>query len=142
MKIIKKLLENNIQILPQVDSWEEAIKIASHPLLEKGYIEPRYIDTMISKVNELGFYIVLSEDVAMPHSRPEDGVLKMGMSLLKLNTPAKFGNNNVQIVITLAAKDNESHIDALTNLVELLNDDEKIEKIKLAKTNQEILEII
>lgn len=140
--MIKKLLENNIQILPQVDSWEEAIKIASHPLLEKGYIEPRYIDTMISKVNELGFYIVLSEDVAMPHSRPEDGVLKMGMSLLKLNTPAKFGNNNVQIVVTLAAKDNESHIDALTNLVELLNDDEKIEKIKLAKTNQEILEII
>lgn len=140
--MIKKLLENNIQILPQVDSWEEAIKIASHPLLEKGYIEPRYIDTMISKVNELGFYIVLSEDVAMPHSRPEDGVLKMGMSLLKLNTPAKFGNNNVQILITLAAKDNESHIDALTNLVELLNDDEKIEKIKLAKTTQEILEII
>ena len=140
--MIKKLLENNIQILPQVDSWEEAIEIASHPLLEKGYIEPRYIDTMISKVSELGFYIVLSEDVAMPHSRPEDGVLKMGMSLLKLNTPAKFWNNNVQIVITLAAKDNESHIDALTNLVELLNDDEKIEKIKLAKTNQEILEII
>ncbi|MHA4988070.1 PTS sugar transporter subunit IIA [Cetobacterium somerae] len=140
--MIKKLLESNIQILPQVDSWEEAIKIASRPLLEKGYIEPRYIDTMISKVNELGFYIVLSEDVAMPHSRPEDGVLKMGMSLLKLDTPAKFGNNNIQIVITLAAKDNESHIDALTNLVELLNDDEKIEKIKLAKTNQEILEII
>lgn len=140
--MIKELLESNIQILPQVDSWEEAIKIASRPLLEKGYIEPRYIDTMISKVNELGFYIVLSEDVAMPHSRPEDGVLKMGMSLLKLNTPAKFGNNNIQIVITLAAKDNESHIDALTNLVELLNDDEKIEKIKSAKTNQEILEII
>ena len=140
--MIKELLESNIQILPQVDSWEEAIKIASRPLLEKGYIEPRYIDTMISKVNELGFYIVLSEDVAMPHSRPEDGVLKMGMSLLKLDTPAKFGNNNIQIVITLAAKDNESHIDALTNLVELLNDDEKIEKIKLAKTKQEILEII
>lgn len=140
--MIKELLESNIQILPQVDSWEEAIKIASRPLLEKGYIEPRYIDTMISKVNELGFYIVLSEDVAMPHSRPEDGVLKMGMSLLKLDTPAKFANNNIQIVITLAAKDNESHIDALTNLVELLNDDEKIEKIKLAKTNQEILEII
>ena len=140
--MIKELLESNIQILPQVDSWEEAIKIASRPLLEKGYIEPRYIDTMISKVNELGFYIVLSEDVAMPHSRPEDGVLKMGMSLLKLDTPAKFGNNNIQIVITLAAKDNESHIDALANLVELLNDDEKIEKIKLAKTNQEILEII
>lgn len=140
--MIKELLESNIQILPQVESWEEAIKIASRPLLEKGYIEPRYIDTMISKVNELGFYIVLSEDVAMPHSRPEDGVLKMGMSLLKLDTPAKFGNNNIQIVITLAAKDNESHIDALTNLVELLNDDEKIEKIKLAKTNQEILEII
>lgn len=140
--MIKELLESNIQILPQVDSWEEAIKIASRPLLEKGYIEPRYIDTMISKVNELGFYIVLSEDVAMPHSRPEDGVLKMGMSLLKLDTPAKFGNNNIQIIITLAAKDNESHIDALTNLVELLNEDEKIEKIKLAKTNQEILEII
>lgn len=140
--MIKELLKSNIQILPQVDSWEEAIKIASSPLLEKGYIEPRYIDTMISKVNELGFYIVLSEDVAMPHSRPEDGVLKMGMAMLKLDKPVKFGNNDIQIVITLAAKDNESHIDALTNLVELLNDDEKIEKIKLAKTNQEILEII
>lgn len=140
--MIKELLESNIQILPQVDSWEEAIRIASRPLLEKGYIESRYIDTMISKVNKLGFYIVLSEDVAMPHSRPEDGVLKMGMSLLKLNIPTKFGNSDIQIVITLAAKDNESHIDALTNLVELLNDDKKIEKIKLAKTNQEILDVI
>lgn len=140
--MIKELLESNIQILPQVDSWEEAIRIASRPLLEKGYVESRYIDTMISKVNKLGFYIVLSEDVAMPHSRPEDGVLKMGMSLLKLNIPTKFGNSDIQIVITLAAKDNESHIDALTNLVELLNDDKKIEKIKLAKTNQEILDVI
>lgn len=140
--MIKELLGSNIQILPQVDSWEEAIKIASRPLLEKGCIEARYIDAMISKVNELGFYIVLSEDVAMPHSRPEDGVLKMGISLLKLDIPAKFGNNNIQIIITLAAKDNESHIDTLANLVELLNDDEKIKKIKLAKTNQEILDII
>ena len=140
--MIKELLKDNIQILPQVENWEKAIEIASRPLLDKGYIESKYIDTMISKVNELGFYIVLSEDVAMPHSRPEDGVLKMGLSLLKVDKPVQFGNSNIQIIITLAAKDNESHIDALTNLVELLNDDEKIEKIKLARTNQEILDII
>lgn len=139
---MKKYLKDNIKIKKEVRDWKEAIEESGKILLEKNKIEKRYIEKIIEKVKELGFYIVLSEDVAMPHSRPEDGVKELGVSLLKLDKGVKFGDTEIQIIVTLAATDNNSHIDILKDLMELFADEEKIEKIKNAKTEDEILDIV
>lgn len=140
--MLKKMLRGKIQILPEIENWEESIKLGSKPLLEEKLIEQTYVDKMIEKVKKFGFYVVLTENVAMPHSRPEDGVNETGMSLLKVDNPVKFGDSNINLIFVLAAKDNNSHIDALTNLVELLNDEEKVEEVIKAKSEEEILNLI
>ncbi|MGX6591994.1 PTS sugar transporter subunit IIA [Cetobacterium ceti] len=140
--MLKKMLRGKIQILPEIENWEESIRIGSKPLLEEKLIEQTYVDKMIEKVKKFGFYVVLTENVAMPHSRPEDGVNETGMSLLKVDNPVKFGDSNINLIFVLAAKDNNSHIDALTNLVELLNDEEKVEEVIKAKSEEEILNLI
>ena len=45
--MLKTLLTPDVvQVIPQVKDWREAIKIACQPLIDKGCIEPRYVDAI------------------------------------------------------------------------------------------------
>ncbi|HWJ78752.1 MAG TPA: BglG family transcription antiterminator [Niallia sp.] len=132
--VISDLLKQDmIQIIDQVETWEEAIRVASSPLLNIQAIEPTYIDAMIKNIETLGSYVVLAPNVAIPHARPENGVKKLSMSLLKLNKPISFSpgdpSKNVQLIFVLAAVDNHSHLKALSQLTELLEEEENIEQM-------------
>lgn len=76
--MLKELLKDNMKIVENVSNWEEALKIAAKSLVDNNNIEERYIQAIIDDVYKYGPYIVLTEGAAMPHSRPENGVLKMG----------------------------------------------------------------
>ena len=74
---------------------------------------------MIHTAEELGPYIVIAPGIAMPHSRPEDGVLKPCVALMTLSTPVNFGNEEndpVRLVFSFGAPDKEQHVEALREL--------------------------
>ena len=94
-------------------------------------------------VKELGPYIVITDGVAIPHARPEDGVIKLGYSLITLDPPINFGNPDndpVKLIVCIAAIDNNSHIDLITKLVNLINND-KLAEIINAKAIETVLKI-
>ncbi len=138
--MLKKLLNGNIQIIDKVKNWEESVIIASQPLIEKKDIEPRYVDAMISNIKEIGPYVVLMPGVAMPHSRPENGVNKTVFSFLLIREGVSYSKDKelVKLVIVLAAKDSNEHIEALTELSDLLDNEEKVNKIFEAINIEEI----
>lgn len=138
--MLKDFLKGNITLKERVINWQEAVKIAAQKLLEKRNIEENYIEKMIENINKLGPYIVLADDVAMPHSRPEDGVKKTGISLLKLNEGVSFGKGtNIRLIFILAAQDSNSHIEMITELVDMLQDEEKLVNILQSETEEEII---
>jgi mannitol operon transcriptional antiterminator len=139
------LTEKTIRFKLLVDSWEEAILEASNPLLEQGYITEGYIKAMINNVKNLGPYIVIVPSIAIPHARPEEGVKKLGMSLLCLQNPVSFSSkeeHQVRLVIVLAAIDNEMHLKALSQLITLLSDNQKVAEIMSAGSAGEVLPIL
>lgn len=140
--MLEKILDGNIQIIDSVIDWKESIKIAGKPLLEKNIIMENYINAMIESIQKLGFYVILRDNLAMPHARPEEGSIGTGVSLLKLNNPVYYGNSKVQLVFVLATKDANSHLETLMQLMELFQDDESIEKLINSKDYNEILEVI
>ena len=140
--MLKKILDENIAITEEVKDWEESIRLAAKPLIEKKSIFPKYVEDMIGDIERLGFYVVLRESVAMPHSRPENGVLRTSMSLLKLNKPVKYGENLIYLIFVLAAKDSEEHIEALTSFSELLQNEEDVELLIKAGNIDDIRKII
>ena len=145
--VISDLLKREmIQIKDKVDSWQEAIRVAASPLLNIQAIEPRYIDAMITNIEKLGSYVVLAPNVAIPHARPEEGVKKLSMSLLKLNKPVSFSpddpHKNVQLIFVLAAVDNHSHLKALSQLTELLEEEENIDQMIEMTKKGSFLELI
>lgn len=135
-------LKDNIQLRESVSNWEESIKIASLPLLEKNLIKKSYIKSMIDNINNLGFFVVLSDGLAMPHSRPENGVVENSLSLLKLNHPVKYGESDIKLIFILAAKNNNSHTDLLIELMELFQNERKMKSLFDANNIEKIKKII
>ena len=129
--MLKEMLKGKIQIIDNVKDWQEALRAAAKPLLDAKNIEPRYVDSIIENVKKNGPYIVLTDGVAMPHSRPEEGVIKQGMSLLKIKDGVDFyqTEKKVYLFFTLAAKDSNSHQDAIADLADVLGDDDLLNKI-------------
>ncbi|RKD31217.1 PTS sugar transporter subunit IIA [Thermohalobacter berrensis] len=144
--MLKKLLnKDTIKLDIVANDWKEAIFKGCEILLDKGYIEKKYIDSIIKNIEENGPYIVITKGVAFPHSKPEDGVNHLAMSLVTLKEPVYFGheqNDPVRLVITLAAVDSNTHLSALSKFISLLRSSEDIEKIINSKTKEEVIKII
>lgn len=138
------LTTKTIQVMNKVSSWEDAVNIAAKPLLETAKITEEYIEQVIANITENGAYIVLKDGFALPHARPSEAVKEISMSLLVLENPIYFAGNSsgVHIVVLLAAIDNESHLQALSELIMLMGDDVSFEAIKAAKSIEQIIKII
>lgn len=135
------LKEEHIQTTLNVPNWKSAIKLAACSLIEGEYITEAYRDAMISKIEEYGPYIVISPKVAIPHAKPEDGVKKLGISLLKLEEAVSFSNDekhDVSLIITLAPLDQESHLRALSQLTGLFSKKDTVNRLIKLQTAQDI----
>lgn len=139
---MKSILENNICIVESVKDWREAVKKSGEILLKNGVIEERYIDAAIKNIETLGNYIVLTDNVAMPHARPEDGVKETGLSLLVIKEGVDFSDEKVYLVFMLASKDSNSHIEIIKKLSNLIDDEELISKLIEVKNEIEVLNLI
>ena len=125
--------------------WETAVRAAGRLLVDTGGAEERYIDGMVHTTQELGAYIVIAPGMAIPHSRPEDGVLQPCMAVVVLDTPVPFGhseNDPVKVLIAFGAVDSVQHVDALAQMAEILSDEYIFERFMQAKTKEQILEIL
>lgn len=117
------LTPEHVALDVEAESWEEAVRAAGSLLVNAGCVEARYVDAMIRTTREMGPYIVLGPGFALPHARPEDGVKRLGISLVRLRRPVAFGhkeNDPVDLVFALGAIDNETHLKALMQLSDLL----------------------
>lgn len=146
MDLKQSLIENNsISLQQKASTWEEAIKLSTDLLVSSGAIEERYYTDIINNTHKYGPYYVIAPEVAMPHARPESGVIKNSFSLVTLKEPVCFGEEvgDVSILITLAAVSVDDHNEfGIVQVANLFEDEENIEKIKNATTNEEILNLI
>ncbi|MDT2833239.1 PTS sugar transporter subunit IIA [Vagococcus carniphilus] len=140
-----KLKDNNIIMNGVVNSWEDSITMVSQPLLEEEVIVPNYVDAMINSVKEHGPYIVIGKHLALAHARPEDGANNLGISVLKLANPIEFGNEEmdpVKLVFCLAATDSYSHLNIMKELVSLINDETRLEKLAATDSKEDFKKIL
>ena len=112
----------DLQFHVEAKDWEDALKVAAVPLVKRDAITPVYIEEMITAIHELGPYIVLAPGLALGHSRPSDAV-------------------PVDIVVILAAKDDESHIELLQKIVIFFNNEANFDLLRSARTEEDALNV-
>lgn len=141
--MITNILKEHVQTKKSVKTWQEAIQEAAMPLLREGAISEHYIEAMIHNVEVNGPYIVIMPDVAMPHSRVEDGAFKTATSLLKLEEAVLFPQEKeVHLIIVLAANDNDAHMQLLSDMVDIFMDEDKMNGLLKANSKEEIEAIL
>ena len=145
MNLRELLTRERIATNVQVDHWEDAVRAVGRLMVDTGAVEERYIDGMINTAKELGPYIVIAPGLALPHSRPEHGVLEPCMALITLEPPTEFGNPDndpVDLVIAFGAVDNEQHVEALRDMATILSEPSNLDALRAADTEEEILKVM
>lgn len=115
MEIFQKDL---IKFREKVTNWEEGLLVASEPLLKHGYIDKNFTKILIEETKKLGPWYIIAPNLAMGHISPDNSIKKNGISLLYLDEPVVFKdeNNPIKFLFILSAKDSDSHIHLLKEL--------------------------
>ncbi|MTW85804.1 PTS sugar transporter subunit IIA [Virgibacillus dakarensis] len=139
------LKEKAVLLDAEADNAIEAIRLSGRLLVEAGYATEQYVEAMVKGYRDVGPYIVIAPGIAIPHSRPENGALSAGFSLVRLKEPIEFQhekNDPVQLVCAITGVGNTGHIEMLQKIATILGDAEKLDQILKAENYEEITKII
>lgn len=137
--------EEVIRLDAHAESPIDAIRIAGNLLVQAGKIEQAYVESMVRAFQELGAYFVIAPGIALPHSRPDESVKEVCLSLVRLKQPVVFGhpkNDPVRLVCAIAGVDKKAHIQMLRSLASILSDGAKLDEIMGAATADHVLSIM
>ncbi|HHF0551824.1 TPA: PTS sugar transporter subunit IIA [Vibrio antiquarius] len=144
--MLRELITSDvIHIHSDATDWKDAISKSCEALIENGAIEPSYVEAIYRSHEELGPYYVVGPGMAMPHARPEDGVNRLSLAITVIQNGVNFNseeNDPVKMLVTLAATDSNSHVDAISKLAELFMNEEHVEAICNAQSKEDVLAII
>ena len=141
--MLEKEIRDKVNIIDKIENWENAIRLAAKPLLLDKSVSENYVRAMINNVKKFGAYIVINDVIALAHSRPEDGVTRNCLSLLKINEGVVFDkafDDKVYLIFVLGAVDNSSHMNVLLKLMEIIDNEVLIKNLIKADTITEIVE--
>lgn len=137
------LTEENILLNQSAETWEEAVVKGGEILLHNGYVSKKYVDSLAENIKKYGSYVVISEGIALPHSKTDNAVLKTGMSLVTLKEPVIFpGDKKVSIILSFSSFDMNEHFTALSDLNELIFGHEFFENIMKARYPKDVIRYI
>ena len=110
-------------------SKEEAIRAAGELLNELGFVNADYIDAMLEREKLVSTYMGMG--VAIPHgtSTAKGTVKKSGIVVMQYPEGVDFGDEKAYLVIGIAGVGDE-HLEILGRIVESLEDEALLEKLK------------
>lgn len=120
MEILKK---SSIFTSQNINSKEDATKLAGKILYDNGYISKEYVDSMLEKLEKESFATYIGNGVAIPHGM-ESGkkfVKNTGISYIQCPKGVEWNGETAYLIVGIAAKDDD-HMGVLSTLAELIED--------------------
>lgn len=131
----------NILLNQALTTKEEAIQLAGKMLVDKGYVQPKYIEKMQEREKMVSTF--MGNFIAIPHGTDEakKEVKETGIVIVQVPDGVEFGDGNiVKIIFGIAAKGDE-HLEILSKIAIAVSELANVEKMVQANTVEEILSI-
>lgn len=135
------LSKENIKLNVSLSGKEEAIRYTGSILVDGGYVDEGYIEKMLEREELTSTF--MGNSLAIPHGTEDakKNVLETGISVVTVPDGIDFGGGNIaKILIGIAGKGNE-HLEILSNIAIVCSEEENIDKILNATTEEEILDL-
>ena len=141
---MREIDKNLIFINMNFENKSEVFKFIANELKKRNYADDNYEDAVNERETQFptGFRLK-NINIAMPHADPVNSRADK-LVVITLESPVEFqnaedkGKLDVNIVFGLVFHNRDKHIDYLMRLSNLIQDSEKLEKIKKSKTREEI----
>lgn len=120
----------------------EAIVRVGKLLVAGGYVKENYIEGMKARETEVSTY--MGNGVSIPHGMNEykKEIINSGIVIAQYPNGVNWGDGDVAyIVIGIAGKGDE-HMEILSKIALTVQYEENVERLRNAKTQEEIIEII
>lgn len=141
IELLDVLNEQKIEIHSERYRWPQALWLTGDYLVEIESIQSTYIDSIISQLRYYGPYMFIAPRVILAHSKPELGVKKMDCAIHVFRDAVEFSEKDfANIVIMLAAEDQESHLKILRDIMTIFENDEIVDEIVEKTSSKEVLE--
>ncbi len=134
--------ENSILLNHSFGDKVEAIKKAGQMLIDRGCVDPEYIDAMIERDEKVSVYI--GNGVAIPHgvAGSEKYIKASGVSFIQVPEGISFGDGKDAYIVIGIAGVNDEHLDILAKLAITCSDLDKVEELRTAESKQKVLDIL
>lgn len=138
------LSEKDVQIVPHVDHWEDAIQYSMDPLQESGQISQDYINKIIDLTKKHGPYMGLGNGIMLAHASPNDGVTQLGMSITVFKKPFALteSTKKIKLVIGLAPIDEQQHLSYLGLLMRWIQDKDWLNNLYSINDKDKLVELL
>ena len=133
--------------LPQINlhgtakTSAEAIDEAGRILVATGAVTAEYPRYMHDREVLVSTY--MGNFLAIPHGTNEgkDTVLASALSFVRYDDAIDWGGNPVRFVVGIAGKDG-GHMDVLSSIALIFSDEEQVDRLLVAGSPEEVLEIL
>lgn len=115
-RIYDFLTPENIKLNVNSENIDEALKVAVDLMLENGIANKEYYHNLKKQIDKYGKYIQVGDMTILPHGELNKDVKKTGFILLTLKNEIDFYGEKVKIIIVLASKNKDEHLDAILDL--------------------------
>ncbi len=107
---------------------DEAIKRCGELLCKAGYVSAEYTEGMLKRDNS--FSTAIGNLIAIPHGEKDYAkcILNTGLCVITYPEGIDWNGNVVKLVIGIAAR-GEEHLEILENIVEVLEEEDDVEKL-------------
>ena len=137
------LLKESILTGQSFSSKEEATIMAGELLLENGYIEKEYIDSMLEKLDTQSFATYIGNGVAIPHGMADGSkfVRHTGISVIQVPEGIPWNEEVAYVIVGIAANSND-HMGVLSALADAIEDEEDAKKLWKESSAENIYNVL
>lgn len=118
----------NIRTNCQRMEKEDAIRAVGFMLVESGYVDESYVDSMLKR--ELTFATNIGNGIALPHGVEEakKAVKNSGIAVMVFPDGINWGGEDVKLVIGIAGA-GEEHLEILSIIADKMSEPEAVEQL-------------
>lgn len=133
---------SNIGLGASVVDKSDAIRQAGQLLADSGCIRSEYIDGMLAREETMSTY--LGNGVAIPHGTHDSikYIQKSGISVLQVPDGVEWEEDEIAYLIIGIASSSDDHIEILSNLADVVEDEDEVMKMARTTDPQLILDAL
>ena len=147
MSVLSDIVEKkHYKFIDEQVTWQEAVRLSALSLVEDGSTDADYYDQIVKCIEKFGPYVVFDHYIAMPHSTENaQGVHKTGIGFMVNKQIVDFGEDEdgekkeAKLFFTLASCNGDEHMNNISQLMGIFNNDELVDALIAAETPEDIL---